>query len=222
MIPRSIEDAADGEVRVGLPQTLHSTIATRDTGPLPDVTRRITGRTLAFAFAVLVLIGMYALPFLVSEDPYGEVPIPGSATLHLPAGEVDLTLRTAGSLDGQPVPPLSIQISGPDGRPQPETTESRRTKYFTAEDMWVRVWVVNVAQEGDYHVEVDGEVYGPYQPWLTFRHMGNDFLDVVTLLGAILSSFVFSVAVVVVATVLLATLCGWCVGAVSRRCRQEP
>jgi hypothetical protein len=186
------------------------------------VKRWITGRRLAIGFAVLALIGMYALPFVVHEDPYGEVPIPGSATLQLPAGEVDLTLRSVGSLDGQPVPPLSIRISGSGGLPQPATTESRRTKYFTAEDMWVRVWIVNVAEEGDYHVEVDGEVYGPYQPWLTFRHMGNDFLDVVTLLGAILSSFVFSVAIVVSATVLLATLCGLCAGFVSRRCRQEP
>jgi hypothetical protein len=186
------------------------------------VKRWITARRLAIGFAVLALIGMYALPFLVPEDPYGEVPIPGSAPLHLPAREVDLTLRSAGSPDGQPVPPLSIRISGPDGMPQPETIEKRRTKYCAAEYMWVRVWVVNVAKEGDYHVEVDGEVYGPYQPWLTFRHRGNDVLDVVTLLGAILSSFVFSVAIVVVATVLLATLCGLCAGAVSRRCRQEP
>jgi hypothetical protein len=186
------------------------------------VKRWITGRRLAIGFAVLALIGMYALPFLVPEDPYGEVPIPGSATLHLPAGEVDLTLRSAGCLDVQPVPPLSIRVSGPDGSLQPKTTESRRTKYFTADDMWVRVWVVNVAKEGDYHVEVEGEVYGPYQPWLTFRHMGNDFLNVAILLGAILSSFVFSVAIVVVATVLLATLCGLCAGAVSRRNQQEP
>jgi hypothetical protein len=112
-----------------------------------------------------------------------------------------------------------MRISGPDVLPQPETTESRRTKYFTADDMWVRVWVINVAEEGDYRVEVDGEVYGPYQPWLTFRHMGNDVLDVVTLLGAILSSFVFSVAIVVGATLLLATLCGLCAGVVGRRCR---
>jgi hypothetical protein len=165
---------------------------------------------------------MYALPFLVHEDPYGEVPIPGSATLHLPAGAVDLTLRSVGSPEGQPVPPLSIRISGSDGLPQPATVDSRRTKYFTAEDLWLRVWVVNVAEEGDYDVEVDGEVYGPYQPWLTFRHMGNDFLDVVTLVGAILSSFVFSVAIVVGATVLLAMLCGLCAGVVGRRCHQQP
>ena len=135
----------------------------------------ISKRRLVTGFAVLGLVGMYVLPFIVYEDPYGEVPIPGSATLHRPAGEADLTLRSVGFLEGQPVPPLSIQISGPAGLVQPEVTESRRTKYFTAEDTWVRLWVVNIVQEGDYHIEVDGEVYGPYQPWLTFRHMGNDF-----------------------------------------------
>jgi hypothetical protein len=44
--------------------------------------------------------------------------------------------------------------------------------------MLVRVWVVHVAQEGDYHVEVQGEVYGPYQPSLIFgRNMWNEPLE---------------------------------------------
>jgi ABC-type dipeptide/oligopeptide/nickel transport system permease subunit len=182
-------------------------------------------RRLVTGFAVLVLVVMYVLPFIVYEDPYGEVPIPGSATLHLPPGEVDLTLRSVGSPEGQPVPPLSIQISGPDGLLQPEVTESRRTKYCTAEDMWVRLWVVDVVQEADYHIEIEGEVYGPYQPWLTLRHMGNDFLGVLVLVGAVLSSLVFSVAIVVGIAVLVATLCGLCAGAIGRmphRCRPEP
>jgi hypothetical protein len=185
----------------------------------------ISKRRLVTGFAVLGLVGMYVLPFIVYEDPYGEVPIPGSATLHLPAGEADLTLRSVGSLEGQPVPPLSIQISGPGGLLQPEVTENRRTKYFTAEDTWVRLWVVNVVQEGDYHIEVEGEVYGPYQPWLTFRHMGNEFLGVLILVGAVLSSVVFSVAIVVGAAVLVATLCGLCAGAIGRMahcCRPDP
>jgi len=111
------------------------------------------------------------------------------------------------------------------GQLGPEVTESRRTKYFTAEDTWVRLWVVNIVQEGDYHIEVDGEVYGPYQPWLTFRHMGNDFLGVLILVGAVLSSAVFSVAIVMGVAVLVATLCGLCAGAIGRmrhRCRPEP
>ena len=185
----------------------------------------ISKRRVVTGFAVLGLVGMYVLPFIVHEDPYGDVPIPGSATLHLPAGDADLTLRSVGSLEGRPMPRLSIQISGPDELVQPEVIESRRTKYFTSEDMWLRLWVVNVLQEGDYQIEVKGEVYGPYQPWLTFRHMGNDFLDVLVLVGAVLSSLVFSVAIVTGVVFLVATLCGLCAGAVARmphRCRPEP
>ena len=107
---------------------------------------------------------------------------------------------------------------------QPEVTESRRTKYFTAEEIWVRLWVVNVVQEGDYHIKVDGEVYGPYQPWLTFRHMGNDFFGVLVLVGAVLSSLVFIVAIVMGVVLLVATLCGLCAAAIGRmphRCRPE-
>jgi hypothetical protein len=72
--------------------------------------------------------------------------------VHLPAGQVDVTLRTAGPAD-DPVPPLSISISGPDGTAPPEVIVSPRAKYSTAQyDMLVRVWVVQVVQEGDYHI----------------------------------------------------------------------
>ena len=96
------------------------------------------------------------------------------------------------------------------------------TGFAVLEDMWLRLWVVNDLQEGDYHIEVKGEVYGPYQPWLTFRHMGNDFLDVLVLVGAVLSSLVCSVAIVMGAVFLVATLCGLCAGAVARMPHCKP
>lgn len=186
--------------------------------PLINMKRWVSKGPLIAGFAVLVLMGMYVLPFLVHEDPYGEVPISGSATVHLPADEVDLTLRSREwSLEGQPAPPLSILISGPDGLLRPEATEIRRTKYFTSEDTWVRLWVVHVEQEGDYHVAIDGEVYGPYRPWLTFHHMGNDVVGLLILAGAVVSSVVFSVAIVIGGTCLAATLCGLCAGALAAR-----
>ena len=58
--------------------------------------RRITRGKLTFAVVALVLAAWGVLPFLIFEGPYGEVSIPGSATVHLPAGEVEITLRTAG------------------------------------------------------------------------------------------------------------------------------
>jgi hypothetical protein len=180
--------------------------------------RWVSKGPLITGLAILVLVGMYVLPFVVHEDPYGEVPIPGSATVHLPAGEVDLTLRSREwSLEGRPVPPLSIQISGPDGRLQAEVAENRRTKYFTSEDTWVRLWVVHVEREGDYHIAIDGEVYGPYRPWLTFHHMGNHVVGVLILVGAIVSSVAFSVTIVIGGFWLAAMLCGLCAGLLTAR-----
>jgi len=152
------------------------------------VTRRITKGRLTAAVAVVVLAAFGALPFLVSGGRYGDVPIPGAATVHLPAGEVDVTLRTVGPAD-EPKPPLSIRISGPDGMAQPELIESPRTKYTSDKgDMLVRVWVAQVVAEGDYHVEVQGETYGPYQPSLTFeRIMWNEPLEALVAFCAALS-----------------------------------
>lgn len=66
--------------------------------------------------------------FLDKYDAYGEVAIPGSGGVHLPAGDVTVSLHTLviGGTNGVglPVPPLGISISPPDGVPQPEVTES--------------------------------------------------------------------------------------------------
>jgi hypothetical protein len=127
------------------------------------------GLTAAFAGGALVVMGV--LPPHVLEDTYGDVAVPGSATLHLPSGEVDVTLQAVGPTDEPSVPPLSMRISGRDGIPPPEVVESPRTTSLIFGDKRVRVWVVRIAQEGDYRVDIDGEVYGPYKPTLTFGHI---------------------------------------------------
>jgi hypothetical protein len=83
------------------------------------------GLTAAFAGLALVVMGVF--PPLALEDTYGEVAVPGSANLHLPAGEVDVTLRSVAPTDEPSVPPLSIRVSGPDGISRAEVVENRRT-----------------------------------------------------------------------------------------------
>ena len=152
------------------------------------------GLTAAFAGFALVVMGV--LPPLVLEDTYGDVAVPGSATVRLPAGEVDVTLRSVAPTDEPSMPPLSMRISGPDGIPQPEVVESPRTTSLIFGDKRVRVWVVRIAQEGDYRVDIDGEVYGPYKPTLTFGHiMRNDSLLALLATGATIS-WVFFICVV--------------------------
>jgi len=113
--------------------------------------RRITRGKLTFAVVALVLAAWGVLPFLIFEGPYGEVSIPGSATVHLPAGEVEITLRTAGPAGDVSVPPLSLRIFGSDGTTPPDVIESPRWKPADSQgNMLVQVWVVRIAQEADY------------------------------------------------------------------------
>jgi hypothetical protein len=127
------------------------------------------GLTAAFAGFALVVMGV--LPPFVLDDTYGDVAVPGSATVHLPSGEMDVTLEAVAPTDDRSLPPLSMRISGPDGIPGPEVVESPRTTSLIFGDKRVRVWVVRIAQEGDYRVDIDGELYGPYKSTLTFGNI---------------------------------------------------
>jgi hypothetical protein len=166
-------------------------------------TALIIKRLATASVAAFVLCVACVLPFLIHDDAYGEVPIPGSGTVHLLPGDVDVTLlsaRLADNADEMSVPQVSLQISAPDGTPQPEVIESRRAKCITAEcDTRTRIWVVRVLREADYHVTMDGEVYGPFQPTAAFGHIiWNDVLLALLALGSALRWLVFGGAAVVV------------------------
>jgi hypothetical protein len=165
------------------------------------------GLTAVFAGPALVVMGVF--PPLVLEDTYGDVAVPGSANLHLPAGEVDVTLRSVAATDEPSVPPLSIRISGPDGIPRAEVVENRRTTSLIAGNERVRVWVVRIAQEADHRVDIDGEVYGPYKPTLTFGHvMRNDSLHWLLTIGTRVSWVFFICVVGVVLSAVFGTVLG--------------
>ena len=71
-------------------------------------------------FIVTLMLNAF---FLDKYDAYGEVAIPGSGSVHLPAGEVTVSLHTVviGGTNGGglPVPPLGVTIIPPDGVAQP-------------------------------------------------------------------------------------------------------
>jgi hypothetical protein len=110
------------------------------------ITKRVVTPTAA---AVIVLGAACVLPFLIHDDAYGEVAIPGSGTVHLLPGEIDVTVlsaRPSHDADEMSVPHVSMHISGPDGTPLPEVIESRRTKCTTAErDIRTRIWQPSVS-----------------------------------------------------------------------------
>jgi hypothetical protein len=110
---------------------------------------------------------------LDAYDAFGEVSVPGSTSLHLPAGEMTVSFHTAttgGASSGFPIPDLSLTISPPAGVAKPEVVENVGTTTSVNSDVHVRVWTVRIPQEGTYDIETDGKVNGYISPRLAFGH----------------------------------------------------
>ncbi len=127
---------------------------------------------------VVSLIGFIAALLLNAfvfdkYNAYGEVPIPGKASLHLPEGEVIITFHTVaiGNPSGAlPIPNLGMDLQGPDGGHDPTVTESIGVTTTVNNDMRRRVWVAQVPAEGTYDVITDGNVSAFINPTLAFGH----------------------------------------------------
>src|SRR6202007_2297248 len=97
--------------------------------------RRLAKTSLALAVVLMVVggAGFIVLPMLRAfvldkYNAYGEVPIPGSASLHLPAGKVTVSFHaeviSGPNGGGLPVPQVGMDIDPPAGVPDPTVTES--------------------------------------------------------------------------------------------------
>lgn len=136
---------------------------------------------LAIVTMVVALAGFIATlvlnAFVFDEyDAYGEVPIPGSGNIHLPAGDVTVSLHVlvvGSSNGGLPVPPLGLSITPPVGVPKPEVTESSGSTTTINNDAHVRVWNIRVASEGNYDIRTEGQVSGYINPRLAFGHQSS-------------------------------------------------
>ena len=93
-----------------------------------------------FVLSAPAAVAAIPLAFILTDaDAYGQVPIPGSARLHLPAGDVDVTVRTGDS--GENIEDISVSFAAPErrrpkrlnatrgdrGAPQDEATRQCRT-----------------------------------------------------------------------------------------------
>ncbi|OBG19372.1 SHOCT domain-containing protein [Mycobacterium sp. 852002-51057_SCH5723018] len=145
--------------------------------------RRLAKVSLATAILVMVVsVGGFIVAlvlnafFLDKYDAYGEVPVPGSGSLYLPAGEATISLHTTviGSPNGGlPVPPLGVTIVPPDGVGQPVVTESIGSTTTVNNDAHVRVWVAQIPAAGTYNITTDGQVNGYIGPRLAFGHKSS-------------------------------------------------
>ena len=160
--------------------------------------RRRSGPRIAILVAILTLVtagvGLVATlilnAFVFDEfDAYGEVPIPGTASLHLPAGEATVsfhTMVTGSPSSGFPIPDLQFSITPPAGLPKPQVTESVGGTTTVNSDTHVRVWVVQVPQAGTYDIVTEGNVNGYINPRLAFGH-GSSYGWLMWVFGGLLA-----------------------------------
>jgi hypothetical protein len=110
-------------------------------------------------------------------DAYGEVPIPGTATLHLPAGDTTVTFHSqiigSTSGGGLPLPDLGVTINPPRGVAKPQLTEDVGATTTVNNDARRRVWVAHIPETGDYTVTTDGKVSAFISPRLSFGRGGQ-------------------------------------------------
>jgi hypothetical protein len=130
--------------------------------------------TLVAAVAGFVLTLVLNAFVLDKYNAYGEVPVPGSSSVHLPAGQVTVSFHTqvigSPSGGGLPVPRLRMSIDPPAGVPAPTVTESIGGTTTVNNDARCRVWLIQVPAEGAYKITTDGQVSGFISPRLAFGH----------------------------------------------------
>jgi hypothetical protein len=138
--------------------------------------------TVAVLTLVVSIIGFFVTLMLNAfvfddYDAYGEVPIPGTESLQLPAGDVAVSFHTQliGSTTGSglPVPPLKYRIASsgaPEGGSDLELVEDYGSTTTVNNDAHVRIGYLHVPTEGTYDINLDGNVSAYLSPRLAFGH----------------------------------------------------
>lgn len=146
------------------------------------MSRRTAPRVLTVVGVVTMVVAVVGFitslilnAFVFDEyDAYGEVSIPGSTSLQLPAGDATVTFHTLliGTTTGSglPVPPLKYRIVAPEGVVQPRLTEDYGTTTTVNNDARIRIGYLHVETGGTYGIETDGNVSAYLNPTLAFGH----------------------------------------------------
>ena len=137
--------------------------------------RHVVRFAVAAVLAIAALCSASALSVyaLESSDAYGEIPVPGTGTVHLPAGEI--VAAFAHSDDGRhsnpdpgPEPEPTLWLTGPASAPEPRIVADRGRRSDDGTSTHVQLWRITVGAEGDYDATVAGDASGYPQPRIAF------------------------------------------------------
>jgi hypothetical protein len=148
--------------------------------------RIVRGLVVLSFLGILGILASLIVNALVLDDfdKYGDVPVPGSRALRLPAGEADVsfhvqmptTLGNAGSLT---LPDLHFGMSYPDRFERPVVTDDSGSTTNVNGDAHRRVWTVDVRSPGRYRIKTRGNVGGFIDPRLAFGENSSHSLPVI-------------------------------------------
>jgi hypothetical protein len=105
-------------------------------------------------------------------DAYGEVSIPATRTLHLPAGDVTVSFHSTGIAHTLSLPDdLEMTITPPSGVAEPTVTQDWRGNEANHNGDAHRSWrAAHIAQAGDYTIKTNGKVTDYDSPRVSFGH----------------------------------------------------
>lgn len=137
------------------------------------VVTAVVGALVAISVGGLITLAVLSAFVWDRFDAYGEIPIPGAASVELPAGKVTANFHVRSAGKGTAVPPLTMNIEPPPGVADPQVTEDLGGSVTVNNDIHRQVWVMQVPAAGRYRISVDGPVGGFTEPRLAFGKTGS-------------------------------------------------
>lgn len=141
---------------------------------MAGVLKSLVGRAVLVAL-LATIVALMPVGFLASsnivwgeDNQYGRVSIPGTKVIHIPAGQVTVSVAVALSGRGNGTPTLRLPdcafgIEAVDGGSNPKVTEDigdSENANDNLDDTQRRVWRMSVAREADYKITTHGDFTG--------------------------------------------------------------
>jgi hypothetical protein len=142
---------------------------------------RVVGVALLATLVAFMPVGLLASSNIVwgEDNQYGRVAIPGTKVIHIPAGQVTVSVAVAlpGRGNGTPtlrLPNCGFDIEAVDGGSIPKVTEDigdSNNANDDLDDTQRQVWRMSVARTADYKITTHGDFTGyGVNPELWFGH----------------------------------------------------